>query len=102
MVDELMKYISFRDKKMLRLVSRSMYDLVTPHDKRFSVWKIDLNRGGCSHKFGRFLDRNPDAKLHITLYESGTSMAKFMDKYTPHLEKVYKNGFEFYHIFEFL
>jgi len=86
MIDELMKYLSFRDKKTLRLVSRSMYDLVTPHDRRFYTWNIDLNRG-CSVKLGRIFDRCPDAKLHITLHKSESVMAKFMNSYTHDLTK---------------
>ena len=97
MIDELMKYLSFRDKKTLRLVSRSMYDLVTPHDKRFYTWNIDLNRGR-PVKLGGIFDRCPDAKLHITLHKSESVMAKFMDSYTHDLTKV-KIDFYFINFF---
>ena len=44
MVEEIMKYVSFRDKKRLRLVSPAMYHLITPCDNRFLLWRINLNR----------------------------------------------------------
>jgi len=81
MVEEIMKYVSFRDKKRLRLVSPAMYHLITPCDNRFLLWRINLNRG-CAD-FGTILEKSPNAELHVTLPKSKEIMATI----APHLEK---------------
>ena len=88
-VEDILKFLSFKDKKRLRLVSRSMYQIVTPLDHRFQLWNIDLNKP-CPY-FGQILNKRVETQLSITLPNSEDRIETF----ARHLVKV-KN----YTIFE--
>lgn len=80
-VKDILQFVSFKDMKKLRLVSRSMYQIVTPLEPRFSIWIIDLNRPCPS--FGQILNKSPHTQLYITLPECEEEMKS----YSRHLDK---------------
>ena len=82
MVKDILKFLELKDKKRLRLVSRCMYQIVTPLDHRFQLWNIDLNKP-CPY-FGQILNKRVDTQLCITLPKSEDRI----ESYARHLVKV--------------